>query len=113
MYPPVPIVPTPLSVCPVDSSRLSIDICRRRQSAAARGQRQCCDPTRIDADVLVQSRVGARNHVLHGGAHWRHLANTTAQSVRSSDAALCQITLTTCCFIFRLSSKFVINSLLI
>ena len=53
-----------LSVCPVDSSRLSIRICRRRQSAAlpqpgrrrhnaaASGQRRCCDPRRIDADLL-------------------------------------------------------------
>jgi len=30
------------------------------------------------------------------GAHWRHLANTTEPSVCSGDAALRQITLTTC-----------------
>jgi len=30
------------------------------------------------------------------GAHWRHLANTTEPSMCISDAALCQITLTTC-----------------
>jgi len=30
------------------------------------------------------------------GAHWRHLANTTEPSVCGGDAALCQITLTTC-----------------
>jgi len=30
-----------------------------------------------------------------GGAHWRHLANTTEPSACSSDTALCQITLTT------------------
>ena len=29
------------------------------------------------------------------GAHWRHLANMTELSIYSSDAALCQITLTT------------------
>jgi len=29
-------------------------------------------------------------------AHWRHLANTTKLSVCGGDAALCQITLTTC-----------------
>jgi len=29
-------------------------------------------------------------------AHWRHLANTTEPSVCGGDAALCQITLTTC-----------------
>jgi len=30
------------------------------------------------------------------GSHWRHLANTTELSMYRSDAALCQITLTTC-----------------
>jgi len=30
------------------------------------------------------------------GAHWRHLTNTTEPSMCSGDAALCQITLTTC-----------------
>jgi len=29
-------------------------------------------------------------------AHWRHLANTIPLSVCGGDAALCQITLTTC-----------------
>ena len=33
---------------------------------------------------------------LYMGAHWRHLANTTEPSECSGDAALCQITLTTC-----------------
>jgi len=32
------------------------------------------------------------------GAHWRHLANTTEPSMCGGDAALCQITLITCCF---------------
>ena len=41
------------SVCPVDSSCLTIDICCRRQSAEASGQRQCsCGPRRIDADLF-------------------------------------------------------------
>ena len=30
-------------------------------------------------------------------AHWRHLANTTEPSMCGGDAALCKITLTTCC----------------
>jgi len=30
------------------------------------------------------------------GAHWRHLANTTEPFVCGGDAALCQITLTSC-----------------
>ena len=29
-------------------------------------------------------------------AHWRQLANTTEKSMRGEDAALCQITMTTC-----------------
>jgi len=32
----------------------------------------------------------------HGRAHWRHVANAIEPSVCCSDAALCQITLTTC-----------------
>ena len=32
------------------------------------------------------------------GAHWRHLKNTTEPSMCGGDAALCQITLTTCCY---------------
>ena len=33
------------------------------------------------------------------GAHWRHLKNTTEPSMCGGDAALCQITLTTCYFL--------------
>jgi len=44
--------------------------------------------------------VGPRNHVLDVGAHWRHLADTTKTNATEplvcGDAALCQITLTTC-----------------
>jgi len=32
-----------------------------------------------------------------GGAHWHHLASTTERSVCGGDAALRQITLSTCC----------------
>ena len=39
--------------------------------------------------------VGPRKHV-RDGVHWRHLANTIEPSVCDCDAALCQITLTTC-----------------
>jgi len=35
------------------------------------------------------------------GAHWRHLKNTTEPSMCGGDAALCQITLTTCFNYFR------------
>ena len=34
------------------------------------------------------------------GAHWRHRANTTEPSVCGGDATLCQITLTTCYFLY-------------
>jgi len=34
------------------------------------------------------------------GAHWRHLANTTELCICGGDAALCQITLTTCSMLF-------------
>jgi len=34
--------------------------------------------------------------ILYMGARWRHLANTAEPSVCGGDAALCQITLTTC-----------------
>jgi len=32
----------------------------------------------------------------HGTQHWRNLANMTEPSICGGDAALCQITLTTC-----------------
>jgi len=34
------------------------------------------------------TQVGQRNHVLDGGAHWHHLANTTEPSMCGADAAL-------------------------
>jgi len=33
------------------------------------------------------TRVGPRKHMLHGGAHWRNLANRSEPSVRGCDAA--------------------------
>jgi len=39
--------------------------------------------------------VGPKKHVLGEGVHSRHLANTT-EPMCGSDAAFCQITLTTC-----------------
>jgi len=33
---------------------------------------------------------------MDGGSHWRNLVNTVEPSMRGGDAALCQITLTTC-----------------
>ena len=57
-----------------------------------------CAKTTEPIEVLfgMWTPVGPENHVLNGGAHWRHLANTTEPSVCGGDAALCQITLTTC-----------------
>jgi len=43
------------------------------------------------------TRVGLREHVLDVCAHWCHLTNMTEASMCGGDAALCQITLTTCC----------------
>jgi len=44
-------------------------------------------------DVVMATIFG----FLHMGAHWRRLANTTEPSMCGGDAALCQITLITCC----------------
>jgi len=50
----------------------------------------------IKMPFWIWTRVGPRKHVLDGGAHWRHLANTTKPSMCGGDVALCQITLITC-----------------
>jgi len=42
------------------------------------------------------TRMGPRKHVLGGGADWYDLANTIELSMCDSNAACCQITLTTC-----------------
>jgi len=47
------------------------------------------------------------------GAHWCHLANTTEPSVRCGDAALCQITLTTCCVLCVHDRVSVVSALLL
>jgi len=50
----------------------------------------------IEMPFGLWTRVVQRKHVLHGGGVLHHLANTSEPSVYGSDAALCQITLTTC-----------------
>jgi len=50
----------------------------------------------IEMSFGIWTHVGARKHVLHGAAHWLNLANTSKLSMCGGDAALCQITLTTC-----------------
>jgi len=39
----------------------------------------------------IWTQVSPRNHVLHGGAHWRHLANTIEPSMFSSPAKLAEL----------------------
>jgi len=39
---------------------------------------------------------GPKEACIRWGAHWLHLANTIEPSMCGGDAALCQITLTTC-----------------
>jgi len=54
----------------------------------------------IDMLFGMWTRVGdPRNHVSDGSAHWRNLANTIEPSMSGGDAALGQITLTTCYYI--------------
>jgi len=53
----------------------------------------------IEMPFGAWTRVDPRNHVLDGGARWRNLANTIEPSVCGGDAALRQITLTTCCIV--------------
>ena len=63
----------------------------------------------VDLPFGLWTQVGTRKHKFNrirqvapmcpnGKARWRHLANTIELSVCSGDAALCQITLTTCYF---------------
>jgi len=48
------------------------------------------------AEGSTSSIILNRIRIPHGMAQWRHLANTIELSVFGGDAALCQITLTTC-----------------
>jgi len=57
-----------------------------------------CAKTAEPIETLFGSwtRVGRRKHVLHGRAHWRHLANAFDPSVCGGHAALHKIALATC-----------------
>ena len=55
-----------------------------------------------DFEVLRDVATAAIFWLFIYGAHWCHMANTTEPSMCGSDAALCQITLTTCFFSSRL-----------
>jgi len=58
----------------------------------------------MEMPLGLWTRVDPSKHMLHGGAYWRNRANTTEPSVFGwaelgvGDAALCQTTLTACCF---------------
>jgi len=52
---------------------------------------------RIEMYFRTWTRVDPRNHVLNRGAQRRHTANTIEPSMCGGDAALCLITVTTCC----------------
>jgi len=52
----------------------------------------------------IWTPVVSRKHVLDGGAYWHNLANTTEPSMYGGDAALRQITSTTCLLLSRVAS---------
>jgi len=59
----------------------------------------CCAQMAAAIDLLFGRHVdsgGPKEALLDGRAHWRNLANTTEPSVCNGNAALCQITMTTC-----------------
>ena len=84
----------------------------RHRTTSAVSCTEMAVPVKMQFGTL--SRVGPGNHVLDGGAQWRHLANMTEPSVCGSDAALCQITLTTCstdCQTAKVKSKSMFHTL--
>jgi len=63
------------------------------------------------ADFEVQRDVSMASTLAFyiWGAHWHHLKNTTEPSMCGGDAALCQITLTTCYYIAYNSNGVLMN----
>ena len=55
----------------------------------------------IEMPFGMWTRVGPKEALLDGGAHWRNLANTIGPSVCGGDVALCQITVIACCYFVR------------
>jgi len=45
---------------------------------------------------VEESHIGPRNSVLDGNAHLRHVAYTIERFLHGVDAAICQVTMTTC-----------------
>jgi len=50
----------------------------------------------IEMPSGLWTRVDTKKHGIRWGSHWRHVANTTEPSMCCSDAAFCEIILTTC-----------------
>jgi len=67
------------------SVRLSVTVASRTKPAE-----------QIEMTFEVWTWVDPRKHALDGSAQWRNLANTIEPFMCGGDAALCQITLTTC-----------------
>jgi len=77
----------------------------RRHSAVS------CAKMAVSIEVPTWTWVGRRKDVLHG-AYWRNVMNTIEPSVCGGDAALCQITLTTCynsCLVIPFQTDSLIN----
>jgi len=56
----------------------------------------CANNSRTDRDTVCVVDSGGPKEacIIKWGAHWRHLVNTTEQSMSGDDAACCQIILT-------------------
>jgi len=84
-------------VAPVCTSSI---LFARWHQCARRHSMSCAKTTElIELPFGLWTPVVWRKHMfscIHWRAHWRHLTNTTEPSLCSGDAALCQITLTTC-----------------
>jgi len=69
----------------------------------------CLQNGRTNRDALMQfrmpSRMGPGNRYIRWGVYWRHLANTTEQSVCGGDVALCRITPTTCLLLMQVENE--------
>jgi len=59
-------------------------------------RREPCENGWADRDAVWEVDLLGVSNALHGGADWRHLENMIDWSVRGGDAALRQITSSTC-----------------
>ena len=78
--------------------------CYRRSSVVGRSVCHSCEPCKTAEAIKIPfglwTRVGSKKHILDEDAHCRHLANTIEPFMFGGDAALCQITSTTCFFLY-------------